>query len=96
MDSDEQELRNWERKAVAGLLALLVTVFGIWAGVVWSSADKVMQRLDVVVNQMTADRLEQERYRSLNERRLTILEQRQQYVIEALRNNHDEGRVIVP
>lgn len=93
---DTDDLRQWERKALAGLVAMLVAVFGLWAGVVWNGTDKVVDRLDTVVNQMAADRLEQERYRSLTERRLTIIEQRQQYVIEALRNNHAREQVIVP
>lgn len=96
MEQEEEELRQWERKAVAGLLGMLVLVFGTWAGVVWNGTDKVVEKLDVVVTQMAADRLEQERYRSMTERRLTIIEQRQQYVIEALRNNHKPDAVIVP
>ena len=98
MDQEDIDggLREWERKVLTGLLALLVTVLGLWAGVVWNGTDKVVDRLDVVVTQMAADRLEQERYRSLTERRLTIIEQRQQYVIEALRNNHEQDRVVIP
>ena len=93
---DIDDLRHWERKALAGLVAMLVAVFGLWAGVVWSGTDKVLARLEVLSAQMAADRLEQERYRSLTERRLTIIEQRQQYVIEALRNGHRACEVIVP
>lgn len=94
--NEEEELRQWERKALAGLMAMLVTVFGLWAGVVWQGTDKVVDRLDTVVTQMAADRLEQERYRSMTERRLTIIEQRQQFVIESLRNSHKPGEVVVP
>jgi hypothetical protein len=93
---DADDLRQWERKALAGLIAMLVAVLGLWAGVVWSGTDKVLARLEAMSAQLAADRLEQERYRSLTERRLTIIEQRQQYVIEAMRNNHAREQVIVP
>jgi len=92
MNDESNDVRDWERKAIAGLLALLVTVFGLWAGVVWSSSDKVLTRLDNIAMQMASDRLEQSQYRMTMERRLTIQEQqisvmsqRQTWVIDTLR-----------
>ena len=86
MDNQEtmDELRSWERKAVAGLLALLATAFLAWAGVVWSSADKVMMRIDRMSDQLSADRLEQQMYRAQVERRIAIIEERQGAVIRSL------------
>jgi len=93
MNDESNDVRDWERKAIAGLLALLVTVFGLWAGVVWSSSDKVLTRLDNIAMQMASDRLEQSQYRMTMERRLTIQEQqisvmsqRQTWVIDTLRS----------
>lgn len=91
---DTEDLRHWERKALAGLIAMLVAIFGLWAGMVWNGTDKVLARLEALSAQMASDRLEQERYRSMTERRLTIIEQRQSYVIEALRERHNG--VVVP
>ena len=89
-----EDIRQWERKAVAGLLGLLVVVFGAWAGVVWHGTDKVVARIDAVSAQIAADRLDQAKYQLLMERRLTlseaqlkVVEQRQTWVIEALRTN---------
>jgi hypothetical protein len=85
------ELRSWERKAVAGLLALLTTAFLAWAGVVWSSADKVMARIDRMADQLAADRLEQQMYRAALERRITIIEERQGAVLRRL--ERDDGHI---
>ena len=82
-----EELRAWERKAVAGLLALLTTAFLAWAGVVWNSADKVMMRIDRMSDQLAADRLEQQMYRATLERRITIIEERQGAVLRRLEKN---------
>jgi hypothetical protein len=82
-----EELRTWERKAVAGLLALLTTAFLAWAGVVWNSADKVMMRIDRMSDQLAADRLEQQMYRATLERRITIIEERQGAVLRRLEKN---------
>jgi len=99
MDSTD-DVRQWERKTIVALLALLITVCGVWAGVVWSSSDKVLARLDQLAIQMNSDRLEQAQYRMALERRLTIQEQqmslvaqRQSYVIDTLRQ---QGRGVIP
>ena len=80
----ENDIHQWERKAVAGLLSLLTLCFTVWAGVVWSSGQDV-------VKEMRAARLEDAQYRIAMERRLTILEQqsaimqqRQNWVISSL------------
>ena len=83
------ELRSWERKAVAGLLVLLTTAFLAWAGVVWNSADKVMMRIDRMSDQLFADRLEQQMYRAALERRITIIEERQGAVLRRLDKQDD-------
>jgi len=82
----ENDIHQWERKAVAGLLALLATCFMVWAGVVWSSGQSV-------VAEMRQSRIEDAQYRLLMERRLTvaeqqlvILQQRQEWVISRLIN----------
>lgn len=100
MTEEQDDVRRWERKAIAALLALLVTVFGVWAGVVWSSSDKVLVRLDQLSSQLSSDRLEQAQYRMAMERRLTLqesqtatLSQRQAWVIDTLRQ---QGRGIIP
>jgi len=89
-DATLEELRSWERKAVAGLLSLLTLAFLAWAGVVWNSADKVMLRIDRMSDQLVADRLEQQMYRAALERRITIIEERQGAVMRRLeRDEHD-------
>lgn len=90
-----EELRVWERKAVAGLLALLTAAFLAWAGVVWNSADKVMSRIDWMAEQLAADRLEQQAYRSQVERRMAIVEERQGRVLRWIdqQDREDHGQV---
>ena len=81
-DVDAQnDIHQWERKAVVWLLGALVTCFTLWAGVVWNSGQDVVQ-------EMRQTRLEDAQYRLLMERRLTIAEQqltilhqRQEWVI---------------
>lgn len=97
---DADDIRQWERKAVAALLGLLTTAFMIWAGVVWSGTNKVMDRVDSIVKEISADRIEQQQYRVMMERRLTIMEQqtsilsqRQAWVIDQL---HADGKNGVP
>ena len=86
----ENDIHQWERKAVAGLLALLATCFMVWAGVVWSSGQSV-------VSEMRAARVEDAQYRLLMERRptvaeqqLVILQQRQHWVMDRLLKNNEE------
>lgn len=90
-----EELRVWERKAVEGLLALLTAAFLAWAGVVWNSADKVMSRIDRMAEQLAADRLEQQAYRSQVERRMAIVEERQGRVLRWIdqQDREDHGQV---
>lgn len=90
-----EELRVWERKAVAGLLALLTAAFLAWAGVVWNSADKVISRIDRMAEQLAADRLEQQAYRSQVERRMAIVEERQGRVLRWIdqQDREDHGQV---
>lgn len=90
-----EELRAWERKAVSGLLALLTAAFLAWAGVVWNSADKVMSRIDRMAEQLAADRLEQQAYRSQVERRMAIVEERQGRVLRWIdqQDREDHGQV---
>lgn len=73
-----EDVRLWERKAVASLLGLLAVCFSVWAGVVWNSGQDV-------VRELRAARLEDAQYRLVMERRVTILEQRQAIVLETLR-----------
>ena len=86
----ENDIHQWERKAVAGLLALLATCFMVWAGVVWSSGQSV-------VSEMREARKEDAQYRLLMERRLTAaeqqlvsLQQRQHWVMDRLLKNNEE------
>jgi hypothetical protein len=88
---DTDDIREWERKAIAALLGLLTAAFIVWAGVVWNGTDKVMVRMDTVAQEMSSDRIEQQQYRAILERRLTIQEQqleivkrRQDYVLDAI------------
>lgn len=78
---DADDLRNWERKALAALMGLVATVMGVWAGVVYDTGQDVLREVASIRVELQSDRL-------VNERRLTILEQRQSYVIEALRRMH--------
>ena len=78
------EVRLWERKAVAVLAGILSAAFLAWAGVVWNSADKVLMRIDRMSDQLAADRVEQQLYRAQVERRLSIVEERQNRVIRVL------------
>lgn len=100
MGDDSDDIRQWERKAIAALLGLLTTAFIVWAGVVWNGTDKVMNRMDLMVGEMASDRVEQQQYRATLERRLTIQEQqldivrqRQTWVIEQM---HADGKNGVP
>lgn len=78
---DADDLRNWERKALAALMGLVAMVMGVWAGVVYDTGQDVLREVASIRAELQSDRL-------VNERRLTILEQRQSYVIEALRRTH--------
>lgn len=86
-EEQEPSLRHWERK-------LLIVAFGAWAGVVAIYGQAAVNRIDRVVGELEADRRAQAEYRTLMERRLTIVEQRQAYVIEALKAQHNG--VVVP
>lgn len=83
MNEDAVEgLHGWERKALSALMALLVTVFGLWAGVVYNTGQDVLIEVAAIRRELAADRV-------ATERRLTILEQRQSYVVETLRHLHN-------
>jgi hypothetical protein len=90
-DVDAQnDIHQWERKAVVWLLGALVTCFTLWAGVVWNSGQDVVQ-------EMRQTRLEDAQYRLLMERRLTvaeqqlvILQQRQQWVVNRMIDEHKD------
>ena len=84
MSEASDEVRLWERKAVAVLSGILSAAFLAWAGVVWNSADKVLMRIDRMSDQLAADRVEQQLYRAQVERRLSIVEERQNRVISVL------------
>lgn len=90
-----EELRAWERKAVAGLLAALTAGFLAWAGVVWNSTDNIMLRLDRMAEQLAADRLEQQSYLAQVERRMAIVEERQGRVLRWIdqQDREDHGQV---
>ena len=84
MNEGIDEVRLWERKAVAVLASILSAAFLAWAGVVWNSADKVLMRIDRMSDQLAADRVEQQLYRAQVERRLSTVEERQNRVIRVL------------
>ena len=95
---DHDDVRQWERKAIASLLALLTASFMVWAGMVWNATDKVMVRIDTIVTDMARDRIEQQQYRAVMERRITIQEQqievlrdRQAWVIDRIHENGTNG-----
>jgi len=81
---DADDLRNWERKALAALMGLVAMVMGVWAGVVYDTGQDVLREVASIRAELQSDRL-------VNERRLTILEQRQSYVIETLRRMHADA-----
>jgi hypothetical protein len=96
----EDAIRSWERRSITGLLGLVILAFTVWAGVVWNATDKVLMRVDSLVREVSADRVEQMEYRAMLERRLTIQEQqaetfkqRQNWLIEQM---HAEGKNGVP
>lgn len=78
----EDTLRGWERKALSALMGLLILVFGTWAGVVYRTGQDVLSEIAAIRRELAADRV-------ATERRLTILEQRQSYVVETLRHLHN-------
>jgi hypothetical protein len=80
----ENDIHQWERKAVAGLLALLGTCFMIWAGVVWNSGQNVVGELRQARMEDAQYRLLMERRLTVAEQQLTILQQRQEWVISRL------------
>lgn len=75
---DTEDLRHWERKAIVALMGLVSTVMAVWAGIVYDTGQDVLREVASIRAELQSDRL-------VNERRLTILEQRQGYVIETLR-----------
>ena len=81
---DADDLRNWERKALAALMGLVAMIMGVWAGVVYDTGQDVLREVASIRAELQSDRL-------VNERRLTILEQRQSYVIETLRRMHADA-----
>ena len=85
MNGEAILLRNWERRILVGLMGLLAAGFFAWAGVVWSGKEDLVNRMDQAIILNAADRLEQERYRALVERRLALIEQKQAFVLETLR-----------
>ena len=86
MEQEEPSLHNWERK-------LLIVAFGAWAGVVAMYGQAAIGRVDRLVQQMELDRKESAEYRTTLERRITIIEQRQAYVLEALRDDGHSHRL---
>lgn len=78
---DTEDLRHWERKALVALMGLVSTVMAVWAGIVYDTGQDVLREVAQIRTEIQADRL-------VNERRLTIIEQKQGYVIETLRRLH--------
>lgn len=67
----EPNLHNWERQillAIAGVLFLILTAFG----------RSLMVKVDSIADNLAEDRRSLAEYRILMERRLTVVEQRQE------------------
>jgi membrane protein implicated in regulation of membrane protease activity len=84
-DEQEPNLHHWERK-------LLIVAFGAWAGVVAYMGNQVVNRVDQVVTEMRRQSDLNSEAHQLLDRRLTIVEQRQEGVLRALTriDNHIE------
>lgn len=95
-EETDRSLRGWERRAIVALLGLLSAVFGVWAMAVWDGSQDLVHEVRAVRTEMVADRIEQREYRTLMERRITTIEQRQAWVIEALRTDGHAHRVPAP
>jgi hypothetical protein len=92
----ENDIHQWERKALVGVLGLLVVCFTAWAGVVFNSGQDV-------VHELRATREENAQYRLLMERRVTLLEkqteilsQRQEWVIRNMMSQHQNSTTVPP
>lgn len=90
-DEDASIVHHWERRVLVGLAAGLISVFGIWATVVWNGTQAVVNEVRMMRQEVMADRVEQEKYRAAMERRIAILEVRQAYVLRSL-ERMDGGR----
>ena len=86
----ENDIHAWERKAVAGLLSLLGVCFLTWAGVVWSSGQNVVKELREARVEDAQYRILMERRLTVAEQQLTILQQRQSWVIDRLIGHEGE------
>lgn len=85
----ENDIHQWEKKAVAALLGVLSLCFTAWAAVVWNGTQGV-------VTEMRKSREEDAAYRIAMERRITVIEQqqlilsqRQGWVIENMRETNE-------
>jgi len=70
-------IHQWERR-------LLIFAFGAWAAVVAAYGQMAINRIDKVVTQLEREREMNIEAHQLLDRRVTILEQRQDSVIRAL------------
>jgi hypothetical protein len=77
MDADETALHTWERK-------LLILAFGSWAAVVAAYGQMAVNRIDRIVEQMERQFNLNSEAHAILDRRLTIVEQRQEGVLRAL------------
>jgi hypothetical protein len=83
------DVRAWERKAIIGLLGLLIAAFGFWAQVVREGTQQLIAEVGSVRAELIKRDAAHAEYQRLMERRITILEQRDQYIIQALTSLHD-------
>jgi len=87
--SEGDRVNAWERR-------LLIAAFGAWAAVVAAYGQAVVKRVDSVVTEMAEDRKEAAEQRTVMERRITILENNQQYIIRRLEHLEKEHDKISP
>lgn len=91
-DDSIQGVRQWERRILIGLATSFIAVFAVWAGVVWDGTKAIANEVAAVRHEMSLDRIEQQQYRTLLERRITIVEQQQEYLrrlVERIERSRD-------
>lgn len=86
LQDDDLPLHAWERKAIAGLLTLLIGAFLAWAGVVFNGTQTLLQRFDELNARLAKERLEDTHARAQIignlDRRLSLLEARQAWLLK--------------
>jgi hypothetical protein len=100
MPQSDETLHACERKAIASLLALLTTGFLAWAGLVYSRGEQLINLIADMRHEQTQRELEAQRREAAREaqqnaalatleRRLVVIEQRQDWARRQIEKRDD-------